>query len=45
MGSTNIEQPSTPAAPTTAESIQAWVDALPQIYIDSLLLLSIVIVG
>lgn len=32
MGSTTIEQPATPAAPTTAESVQAWVDALPQIY-------------
>ncbi len=32
MGSTKIETPSAPAAPTTAESVQAWVDALPQIY-------------
>lgn len=32
MGSTKIEQPSTPAAPTTADSVQAWVDSLPAIY-------------
>ena len=32
MGSTRIETPSSPAAPTTAESVQAWVDALPKIY-------------
>lgn len=32
MGSTNIEQPTPPSAPSTAESVQAWVDALPQIY-------------
>ena len=32
MGSTKVEAPQTPAAPTTAESVQAWVDALPKIY-------------
>ena len=32
MGSTKIEQPSPPAAPSTAESVQAYVGSLPAMY-------------
>ena len=32
MGSTSIEQPTPPAAPTTQEGIDAWVKSMPQVY-------------
>jgi len=32
MGSTNIEQPSPPAQPSTADAINAWVQSMPQVY-------------
>lgn len=30
--STNIEQPTPPAAPSTSEAVQAWVQSMPQVY-------------
>lgn len=31
-GSTKVSMPSTPAAPSTAEAVTAWVNAMPQVY-------------
>jgi hypothetical protein len=32
MGSTKISQPETPAAPSTADAINAWVKSMPEVY-------------
>ena len=34
MGSTEIQQPTAPAAPSTAESIQAWTDSMPAVFAE-----------
>jgi hypothetical protein len=34
MGSTSISTPETPQAPSTAESIQAWVDSMPAVFAE-----------
>ena len=34
MGSTQIQQPNPPAAPTTAESIKAWTESMPTVFAE-----------